>query len=116
MLFRSGSISGEFEKNDGSESVGISLVNNNQISFQFRDSGIGAYADASGGTAVYNGDDGYSITFEQGGDVLSITVTGEGGENSPVNGVYYRVVDGNDAGSAPAEDDQDDTGYSDAQQ
>ena len=51
------SVSGEFEKSDGTESVVLSLMNDNEISFQFRESGIGAYAQASGSTAVYTGDD-----------------------------------------------------------
>ena len=101
------SISGEFEKNDGSESVQIALINDNQISFQFRESGIGATAQASGSAALYSGDDGYSISFDIAGDNLAVTVNGEGGEDSPINGIYYRVLDG---GSGEEEEDQEDDG------
>lgn len=106
-------VSGEYEKNDGSESVVISLVDSNQISFQFRESGIGATCQAGGNTAVYYGDDGFTITFEASGDALSVTVNGEGGETSPVNGVYYRVLDdASGSGGAAADDDLDDADYS----
>lgn len=106
-------VSGEYEKNDGSESVVISLVDSNQISFQFRESGIGATCQAGGNTAVYYGDDGFTITFEASGDALSVTVNGEGGETSPVNGVYYRVLDdASGSGGAAADDEQDDADYS----
>ena len=115
------SVSGEFEKSDGTESVVLSLMNDNEISFQFRESGIGAYAQASGSTAVYTGDDGYSILFDVAGDTLAVTISGEGGEESPMNGIYYSVLDGGDdsAGAlypdeADAED-QDDSIYADAQ-
>ena len=103
------SVSGEFEKSDGTESVVLSLMNDNEISFQFRESGIGAYAQASGSTAVYTG------------DTLAVTISGEGGEESPMNGIYYRVLDGGDDSAedlypdeADAED-QDDSIYADAQ-
>ena len=65
------SVSGEFEKSDGTESVVLSLMNDNEISFQFRESGIGAYAQASGSTAVYTGDDGYSILLDDAGATLA---------------------------------------------
>lgn len=115
------SVSGEFEKSDGTESVVLSLMNDNEISFQFRESGIGAYAQASGSTAVYTGDDGYSILFDVAGDTLAVTISGDGGEESPMNGIYYRVLDGGDDSAedlypdeADAED-QDDSIYADAQ-
>lgn len=88
------SFGGEFEKSDGEESVVITLVNDSQISFQFQTSGIGAMAQASGTTAVYQGDDGYTVSFDVAGDMLAVTVSGEGGEESLMNGIYYRVVDG----------------------
>ncbi len=88
------SFGGEFEKSDGEESVVISIVNDSQISFQFMTSGIGAMAEANGSTAVYQGDDGYTVSFDVAGDMLAVTVSGEGGEESLMNGIYYRVVDG----------------------
>ena len=69
-------------------------MNDSQISFQFQTSGIGAMAQASGTTAVYQGDDGYTVSFDVAGDMLAVTVSGEGGEESLMNGIYYRVVDG----------------------
>lgn len=103
------SFSGEYEKSDGGESVVISLLNDNQISFQFRTSGIGAVAEASGTTAVYSGDDGYTVTFDSAGDMLAVTVSGEGGEESAVNGIYYRVEDdGEDVDDTGLEDDDED--------
>ena len=51
-------------------------------------------AQASGTTAVYQGDDGYTVSFDVAGDMLAVTVSGEGGEESLMNGIYYRVVDG----------------------
>ena len=87
---------GEFEKNDGGETVVIALENDNLISFQFSTSGIGSVAQASGSTAVYYGEDGYSITFDVAGDTLGVTVNGEGGDQTVMNGIYYRVLEGGD--------------------
>ena len=85
--------SGEFEKSDGEESVVISLVNNNQISFKFRKSGLKAMAEASGSSAIYYGDDKKALSFDVAGDIMAVTVSGEGGDQSPMNGIYYRVVE-----------------------
>lgn len=108
-------LSGEFEKSDGEESVVLSLAGSSQVSFQFRTSGIGASAQAGGNTAVYYGDDGYSITFDVAGDTLAVTVSGEGGSESPMNGIYYRVLDGGDGAIDDGQDDdgEDDVFYAD---
>ena len=52
---------------------------------------------------------------------FAVTISGEGGEESPMNGIYYRVLDGGDDSAedlypdeADAED-QDDSIYADAQ-
>ena len=96
----------------------ISLVNDNQISFQFQTSGIGAMAEATGNTAVYEGDDGYILSFDLAGDMLAVSVSGEGGKRSPVSGIYYRVVDGGENADdetyeAYDADDADDSGDAD---
>lgn len=109
------SFSGEFVKSDGTESVVIALINDNQISFQFLNSGIGSTAQASGGSAVYYGDDGYSISFDVAGDSLGVIVGGEGAEGSVMNGIYYRVLGGDDtAVDEEGENDQDDVWDGDA--
>ena len=90
----SGAFNGEFEKSDGEETVMIAVTGSSQISFQFAISGIGASAQAEGNSAVYTGDDGYSITFSVSGDTLVIAISGEDGHRSAMNGTYYRVLDG----------------------
>jgi hypothetical protein len=109
------SVSGEFEKSDGTESVVLSLMNDNEISFQFRESGIGAYAQASGSTAVYTGDDGYSILFDVAGDTLAVSISGEDGDQSPMNGIYYRILDGGDDADGEQDADLQDAGLEDAE-
>ena len=108
-------MSGEFERSDGEENVVLSIVNDSQISFQFRASGISGTAQADGNTAVYQGDDGYSVTFDAAGDTLAVTVGGEGGSESPMNGIYYRVLDGGDGvgDDGQEEDGEDDVYYTD---
>ena len=93
----------------------LSIVNDSQISFQFRASGISGTAQADGNTAVYQGDDGYSVTFDAAGDTLAVTVGGEGGSESPMNGIYYRVLDGGDGvgDDGQEEDGEDDVYYTD---
>lgn len=91
---------GAFERSDGGERVQITLLNDNAISFQFTNSGIGATAQAYGSTAVYYGDDGYSISFDVAGDMLAVSVDGEDAKQSPMNGIYYRVLDTGDDGEA----------------
>ncbi len=104
---------GEFEKSDGSESVQISIVDG-VLHFAFEESLIASTADADGNTAVYSGEDGYSITFDVAGDTLGVMVDGEDAQNSPINGIYYRILedDAEDVAAADeAADDMDDTVY-----
>ncbi|MBP3872092.1 MAG: hypothetical protein J6E32_00100, partial [Lachnospiraceae bacterium] len=119
--------SGEYTRSDGEETVAIDLVNDNEIRFQFLSSGIGAYAPATGNTAVYNGEDGYTITFEVDGDTLAVSVGGEGGASSPMNGIYFRILNEDGVSEEDAasddmdgadddfdDDDSDDAVYADA--
>ena len=119
--------SGEYTRSDGEETVAIDLVNDNEIRFQFLSSGIGAYAPAAGNTAVYNGEDGYTITFEVDGDTLAVSVGGEGGASSPMNGIYFRILNEDGVSEEDAasddmdgadddfdDDDSDDAVYADA--
>ena len=92
---------GEFEKTDGSESVVIMLEQDNLISFRFSESMINGNAQTEGSNAVYQGDDGYTITFNVAGDTLMVEVGGEDAETNNMNGIYMRVISG--------EDDSDDT-------
>ena len=119
--------SGEYTRSDGEETVAIDLVNDNEIRFQFLSSGIGAYAPAAGNTAVYNGEDGYTITFEVDEDTLAVSVGGEGGASSPMNGIYFRILNEDGVSEEDAasddmdgadddfdDDDSDDAVYADA--
>lgn len=108
------SFTGEFEKSDGTESVVIALINDNLISFQFANSRIGSTAPASGNSAIYYGDDGYSISFDVAGDTLGVIIGGEGGEDSGMNGIYYRVVGGDDTIEEEETDDQEEAWDGDA--
>ena len=90
----SAEFNGEFEKSDGGETVVIYVNASDLISFQFSVSGIGATALGSGNSAVYYGDDGYSITFSISQDTLSVVVSGEDADQSALNGTYYRVLEG----------------------
>ena len=102
-------------------------MNDNEIRFQFLSSGIGAYAPAAGNTAVYNGEDGYTITFEVDEDTLAVSVGGEGGASSPMNGIYFRILNEDGVSEEDAasddmdgadddfdDDDSDDAVYADA--
>ncbi len=105
---------GEFEKSDGSESVQFSIADG-VLHFAFETSLIASTADADGKTAVYNGEDGYSITFDVAGDTLGVVVDGEDAQNSPINGIYYRILEDDSAEEVQdydeAADDMDETIY-----
>ena len=81
---------GSFSKEDDSESVTLSLDNDTDLSFSFASCGIHGNAQVSGQTAVYTGDDDYTITFSVSGDVLRVTVGGDDASQSAINGTYYR--------------------------
>ena len=84
---------GSFSKADNSESVALSLDNDTVLTFGFSVCGINGTAKAAGNTAVYNGDDGYTITFAVAGDTLTVTVGGDDAASSPINGTYIRNPD-----------------------
>lgn len=90
--------SGTFSKADGSESVVLSLDNDTVLSFSFAVCGISGTASADRTSAVYQGDDGYTVTFSVSGDILTVTVGGEDAASSPVNGTYYRQYDETEQG------------------
>lgn len=85
-------LSGTYEKEDGSESVTLKLESDNVLTFAFSVSGISGTADAASMSAVYSGDDGYTITFSVEGDTLTVTVGGEDAGDSPLNGTYQRLL------------------------
>ena len=90
------SFTGLFEKPDGTESVNVVLENDTTISFRFKKSRINGTAKVSGDTAVYHGDDDYTITFTVADDELGVVVGGEDGDRSAMNGKYFRVIEGDD--------------------
>ncbi len=86
--------SGEYIRSDGGESVTVGLMSGNVISFAFANSGISSTAQISGNTAVYSGDDGYSIYFDFAGNTLGVSASSPDGGQSSMDGIYDRVVDG----------------------
>lgn len=86
--------SGEYTRSDGGESVTVALMDSSTISFVFANSGISASAAINGNTAVYNGDDGYSITFDFASTTLGVMTSSPDGGASTVDGIYNRVLDG----------------------
>ena len=93
---------GKYVKSDGTEAVWITLEDDNQLTFVFRESAIDGTAAVDGNTAVYQGDDDYTITFDQAENMLIVTVDGEDAGQSPMNGIYYR-----DLGEDDTEDEED---------
>ena len=91
---------GTFEKSDGEEKVQIKVEGSDKIRFVFRTSMINGTAKISGNTAQYTGDDDYKIIFDISEDILMVTVDGEDGDLSGMNGIYYR-----DYGDDETEDD-----------
>ena len=81
---------GTFEKSDGEEKVQIKVEGSDKIRFVFRTSMINGTAKVKGNIAEYTGDDDYKITFDISEDVLMVTVDGEDGDLSDMNGIYYR--------------------------
>ena len=91
---------GTFEKSDGEEKVQIKVEGSDKIRFVFRTSMINGTAKINGNTAQYTGDDDYKIIFDVAEDILMVTVEGEDGDLSDMNGIYYR-----DYGDDETEDD-----------
>lgn len=81
---------GRFVRSDGEEAVRLVLESDQELTFTFRTSAINGSAKVEGNTALYHGDDGYTITFDVAEDMLVVTVDGEGAEQSVMNGIYYR--------------------------
>ena len=100
---------GSFEKSDGEEKVRITVESSDKIRFVFRSSMINGTAKITGNTAVYNGDDNYTITFDVAEDILMVTVDGEDAELSQMNGIYYRDYGDEDAEDEEAVFDGDET-------
>lgn len=76
-----------------SESVSVTLVNDETISFSFAQSGISGTASVNGSQAVFNGDDYHVVVFSLNGTVLNIAVSSEedfDASGSPLNGTYVR--------------------------
>lgn len=65
------------------------------LTFSFTQAGIAGTATIDGDTAVYSGDDGHQIEFRQDDTILTVTVTGEQGEesDSPLAGTYVKEAD-----------------------
>ena len=75
------------------ETVTVSAVSGNSISFTFTQSGISGSAAVDGDQAVYKGDDHYVIVFDLEGDILEVSVTNEedyDASESPLIGTYVR--------------------------
>ncbi len=89
--------SGEYIRSDGEESVIISLMDGAAVSFSFVNSGISSTAQINGTTAVYNGDDGYTITFDFSINTLGVSTSSPDGEGSMMDGIYSRIQDGGDS-------------------
>ena len=64
---------------------------------------INGSAKVTGTKALYLGDDDYTITFDVADDTLVVTVDGEDGQQSSMNGVYFR-----DLGDDETEDEEED--------
>ncbi len=90
--------SGEYNRSDGTESVIVSLVDGSTVSFAFSASGISSLAQVTGSnTAVYEGEDGYVITFDFAGTTLGVSTASPDGSGSSMDGIYERVVEGGDS-------------------
>ena len=75
------------------ESVTLTYVNADSISFAFAQSGISGTAKVDGYQAVYNGDDHYVVVFSINGDVLDVSVSNEedyDASGSPLIGTYVK--------------------------
>lgn len=79
-----------------SESVSVTLINDETISFSFAQSGISGNASVNGSQAVFNGDDYHVVVFSLNDTVLNIAVSSEedfDASSSPLNGTYIRSAD-----------------------
>ena len=72
------------------ESVSITLEEPETFSFSFANSGIAGQASVSGDTAVFQGEDNYTVTFSLSGDTLTVSSTDGENEGSAMDGTYDR--------------------------
>ena len=74
-----------------SETLTVTLVNDETISFAFAQSGISGTAAVDGSQAVFNGDDYHVVVFSLNGTVVNVAVSSEedfDASGSPLNGTY----------------------------
>ena len=100
---------GTFEKSDGEEKVWITVESSDMIRFVFSTSMISGTAVVTGNTALYSGDDGYTVTFDVSEDILMVTVDGEDADQSGMNGIYYRDYGEDESGDDDSVFDGDET-------
>lgn len=77
----------------GTESVTLTYINEDSVSFAFAQSGISGTAKVDGYQAVYNGDDHYVVVFSINNDVLDVSVSNEedyDASGSPLIGTYVK--------------------------
>ena len=83
--------SGQYISDD--ESVTVTLLNDETISFSFAQSGISGTAAIDGAQAVFKGDDYHVVVFSLSDTILNIAVSSEEDfdtSESPLNGTYVR--------------------------
>ena len=80
---------GTFNSASG-ESVSITLEEPESFSFSFAVSGIAGQASVTGDTAVFQGEDNYTVTFSLSGDTLTVSSTDGQNEGSAMDGTYDR--------------------------
>lgn len=74
-----------------SETLTVTLLNDETISFAFAQSGISGTAAVDGSQAVFNGDDYHVVVFSLNGTVVNVAVSSEedfDASGSPLNGTY----------------------------
>lgn len=79
-----------------SESVTVTMPDQNTISFAFAQAGISGTAKIEQGQAVFHGDDYHVVVFSLNGTVLNVAVSSEedfDAADSPLNGTYIRSAD-----------------------
>lgn len=79
--------------NENDETLTVSIVDSETISFSFANSGISGTAVLNGNQATYQGDDYHIVVFEYAGTDIKVSVLSEEDYDtsaSPLNGVYVR--------------------------
>ncbi len=83
---------GTFTSAEG-ETLSISVVDADHISFAFTNAGVSGEAEVSGAQAVYHGDDYHVVVFDFVADSVEVSVLSEEDydtSGSPMNGTYTR--------------------------